>query len=101
MDFVDPAMVEEGSKIQAENDAVWNDFNKAQYEPVMERPAHSSSINNRGKAKFNLFTNKYSGISRKTALLTENTCAVDILSRLCRLRWGNVVRKGTTLLRAS
>ena len=37
MDFVDPAMVEEVGKIQAENDTVWNDFTKTQYELVMEK----------------------------------------------------------------
>jgi hypothetical protein len=26
-----------GHPAQAENDTVWNDFNKAQYEPVMEK----------------------------------------------------------------
>jgi hypothetical protein len=37
MDFVDPNMVEEVKKIQAENDGVWNDFTKTQYDLVMEK----------------------------------------------------------------
>jgi len=37
MDFVDPDMVEEVKKIQASNDAVWNDFTKTQYDLVMEK----------------------------------------------------------------
>jgi hypothetical protein len=37
MDFVDPNMVEEVKKIQASNDAVWNDFTKTQYDLVMEK----------------------------------------------------------------
>ena len=37
MDFVDPNMVEEVKKIQATNDAVWNDFTKTQYDLVMEK----------------------------------------------------------------
>ena len=37
MDFVDPNMVEEVKKIQTQNDAVWNDFTKTQYDLVMEK----------------------------------------------------------------
>ncbi len=37
MDFVDPTMVEEVKKIQTQNDAVWNDFTKTQYDLVMEK----------------------------------------------------------------
>jgi hypothetical protein len=37
MDFVDPNMIEEVKRIQASNDAVWNDFTKTQYELVMEK----------------------------------------------------------------
>ena len=37
MDFVDPDMVEEVKKIQTQNDAVWNDFTKTQYDLVMEK----------------------------------------------------------------
>jgi hypothetical protein len=37
MDFVDPAMVEEVKRVQASNDAVWNDFTKTQYDLVMEK----------------------------------------------------------------
>ncbi len=37
MDFVDPNMVEEVKRVQASNDAVWNDFTKTQYDLVMEK----------------------------------------------------------------
>jgi hypothetical protein len=37
MDFVDPNMLEEVKKIQTENDAVWNEFTKAQYDLVMAK----------------------------------------------------------------
>jgi len=37
MDFVDADMVDEVKKIQAQNDGVWNDFTKTQYDLVMEK----------------------------------------------------------------
>ncbi len=37
MEFVDPNMVEEVKRIQASNDAVWNDFTKTQYDLLMEK----------------------------------------------------------------
>lgn len=37
MDFLEPATVEEVKKIQASNDAVWNDFTKDQYALVMQK----------------------------------------------------------------